>query len=117
MITFFVVCSLKWHSKYDIIIIGDNMKKVMVFDNEYDVIKDKEGCFDSEEFTNLVTDYFKPYDYILGDYSYGKLRLKGFYADNSKNANAINKYSYLEEYINNYCAFNCKYFLLQKIKK
>lgn len=93
------------------------MKKVKVFDDEYDIIKDEEGCFDTEEFNNLVTDYFKPYDYILGDYSYGKLRLKGFYRDENKKSTPINKLSYLEEYIKNYCAFNCKYFLLEKTKK
>lgn len=93
------------------------MKKVVLLEQEYNVIKDESDCFDLEEVNNLITDYFKPYDYVLGDFSYGKLRLKGFYDDNNKNSNAINKLSYMDEYLKNYCAYNCKYFLIEKIKK
>ena len=71
------------------------MKKIVLFDNEYNIVKDENDVFNYEELSSLVTDYFKPYDYILGDYAYGKLRLKGFYKDNNKNSNKINKISYL----------------------
>lgn len=90
---------------------------ILLFDNEYKIIKDADKVFDYEIVKDLATDYFKPYDYIFGDYSYGKLRLKGFYNDNNKNANKINKLSYLDEYIDKYCAYKCKYFLIEKIKK
>lgn len=102
---------------YDIIKNGEIMKKIVLFNNEYNIAKDEHDVFDFDEVSSLATDYFKPYDYIFGDYSYGKLRLKGFYNDNNKNANKINKLSYLDSYIKNYCAYNCKYFLLEKIKK
>ncbi len=93
------------------------MKKIQLLEEEYNVIKDESDCLDYEVLSELATDYFKPYDYIFGDYAYGKLRLKGFYSNDNKSATAINKLSYLDEYIQNYCAFNCKYFLLEKIKK
>ena len=93
------------------------MKKIELFENEYMVVKDDSKSFDLEEVTSLATDYFKPYDYIFGDYSYGKLRLKGFYRNDNKKATKINRYSYLDEYLKNYCAFNCKYFVIEKIKK
>lgn len=92
------------------------MKKIVLLENEYNIIKDDSDCFDFETVNSLATDYFKPYDYIFGDFSYGKLRLKGFYKDNSKNANKINKLSYLDEYIKDYCSYGCKYFLIEKIK-
>lgn len=90
---------------------------ILLFDNEYKVIKDDDKVFDYEIVKDLATDYFEPYDYIFGDYSYGKLRLKGFYDDRNKNANKINKLGYLDEYIDKYCAYKCKYFLIEKIKK
>ncbi|MBR1385999.1 MAG: YutD family protein [Bacilli bacterium] len=93
------------------------MKKIELLENEYEIIKDDNNVFDLEEVTSLATDYFKPYDYILGDFSYGKLRLKGFYKNDNKKATKINKYSYLEEYLNNYCAFKCKYFIIEKLLK
>ena len=49
-----------------------------LLDNNYKVTKGKEN-FDYEEVNSLFTDYFQDYDYVLGDYSYGKIRLKGFY--------------------------------------
>lgn len=102
---------------YVIIKIGDNMKKIMLFNEEYTIVKDEHDVFNIEEVSSLATDYFKPYDYIFGDYSYGKLRLKGFYNDKNKNSNSINRISYLETYIKDFCAYNCKYFLIEKEKK
>ena len=93
------------------------MKKIVLFNEEYEVVKDEHDVFNLEETSSLATDYFKPYDYIFGDYSYGKLRLKGFYKDKNKNANNINKLSYLDSYINDFCAYNCKYFLIEKLEK
>ncbi len=93
------------------------MKKICLFNQEYNVIKDENDSFDSELVTSLATDYFQPYDYILGDFSYGKLRLKGFYRDDNKKSTKINRYSGLENYISNFCSYGCKYFVLEKIKK
>ena len=93
------------------------MKKIRLFDNEYEIIRDEGNSFDYELLTSLATDYFKPYDYIFGDFSYGKLRLKGFYDNNNKKSTKINKIEYLDEYIKNYCSYGCKYFLIEKEKK
>ena len=89
--------------------------KVKTDKYEYEIIKDERDSFNKEDFLNRYTDYFEPYDYIVGDYAYGKLRLKGFYNDNNKNATAINKISYMDEYVRDYCAYNCKYFLLSHL--
>lgn len=93
------------------------MRQVKLFDEVYDVVKDENNVFDIEEVSSLATDYFQPYDYIFGDYSYGKLRLKGFYNKNNKKATKINSLNYLEEYIKNYCSYGCKYFIIEKVKK
>lgn len=93
------------------------MKKIKLLDNEYNVIKGEENIFDMENFESLVTDYFKPYDYIFGDYSYGKLRLKGFYKDDNQKSNKINRFSSLDSYIKDYCSYGCKYFIVEKLKK
>ena len=63
-----------------------------LLEQEYKLIKDKGECFDIEEVTQLVTDYFKDYDYIVGDYAYSKLRLKGFTKKENKINNSINDY-------------------------
>ena len=86
-----------------------------LLDNNYKVIKGKEN-FDYEEVNSLFTDYFQDYDYVLGDYSYGKIRLKGFYDSNNKKAKKLNDIKYLEDYIKEYCSPGAKTFLLKKEK-
>ena len=88
---------------------------ISVGDFKFNLIENNRDCFEREEFENLFTDYFYEYDYIVGDYAYGKLRLKGFYKDNNKKAKDINKISNKENYIKNNCAYQCKYFVLEKI--
>ena len=70
---------------------------------------------DKEEIIKCYTDYFENYDYIIGDWSYGKLRLKGFCKENNSMYNEINDINKKDEYIKKSCAYGCKYFILEKI--
>ena len=83
---------------------------------KYELVKNYRDGFDLEAFQERVTEYFDEYDYIFGDWAYGKLRLKGFYNSKNKNVNKINDIKLLDDYIKNNCAYDCKYFLLKKIK-
>ena len=58
--------------------------KNKINDIEYKLIENYRDCFDLNETIEKMndTDYFNDFDYILGDYSYEKLRLKGFYKKN-----------------------------------
>ena len=87
---------------------------IEVLDNKYKIIENKEECFSKEEFKEKITDYFKEFDYIVGDYAYSKLRLKGFNKKGNKYINTINDFNNLEKYIKENCAYGCKYFILEK---
>ena len=89
-------------------------KKVTLNDIEYEVVKDYRDGYDEEAVMERATDYFNEYDYIFGDWAYGKLRLKGFYNKDNKNVKDINNIDKLDEYIEKNCAYGCKYFLLEK---
>ena len=93
------------------------MKKVVVNDIEYELVEEYKDGFDENEFKEKCTDYFNEFDYILGDYSYNKLRLKGFCEKNNKRYNKINDYSGKNAYLKDFCAYECKYFVLKKVKK
>ena len=99
----------------DIITLERNMT-IKVEENEYKLIKDYKNAFDEEMFKERYTYYFENYDYIVGDIAYSKLRLKGFNKKENKNINKINDYKNLEKYIKDNCAYDCKYFVLEKIK-
>lgn len=86
-----------------------------LLDQEYKLIKDNGECFDLELVKEIITDYFKDYDYIVGDIAYSKLRLKGFTKKDNKMNNEINDFDRLDKYILENCAYGCKYFILEKI--
>ena len=92
------------------------MKSVVLNDIKYDVVKDYRDGYDEEAVIERATDYFNDFDYIFGDWAYGKLRLKGFYKNDNENVKDMNNIDKLDDYINNSCAYGCKYFLLEKKK-
>ena len=92
------------------------MKKVVINNIEYEVVRNDQDCLDADVLEEKITDYFDSYDYIFGDYAYEKVRLKGYYESNNKNANKINDIKFLDDYIKNYCSYGSKIFLLKKIR-
>lgn len=92
------------------------MKNIELLNNNYEIIRNDKDCFNYEEIKEKVTDYFEDYDYILGDFSYDKVRLKGYYDSNNKKATKINDYKYIDNYIENYCSYGANIFVLEKIK-
>lgn len=86
-------------------------------DNNYELLENFQEGFDLKIVCEKVTDYFYDFDYILGDWAYGKLRLKGFYNSDNKKVKKLNDYKYIKKYIETKCAFGCKYFILKKIDK
>ena len=90
------------------------MKTIKINEVEYEIIKDEKDAIDKEVLVEKITDYFDDFDYIVGDWAYGKLRLKGFCDKTNKQNNKINSYDLIEEYIKKYCAYECKYFILKK---
>ena len=90
--------------------------KIEVEGNKYTLEKKHRDCFELEEFIDTYTDYFNPFDYIVGDISYSAIRLKGFYRD-SKSNNKFNKISFLDNYLERYCSYGTKWFIISKIYK
>lgn len=91
------------------------MKKYIYNNIEYELIKEYKNGFINEEVTEKITDYFDEFDYIVGDWSYGKLRLKGFCDKENKNFKELNDINKVDEYIKNHCSYECKYFILKKL--
>lgn len=90
--------------------------EIVLNDKKYKVIKNYRDGFDEEIVREKFTEYFDDYDYVLGDWAYGKLRLKGFYKNTNKKVKQLNNYDNIESYIKNDCAFDCKHFIIEKIQ-
>ena len=86
-------------------------------DTNYEIIENYKDGFVFNELESKFTDYFYDYDYVLGDWAYGKLRLKGFNDKSNKNFKPINDIKNVDNYIKKYCAYGCRYFILKVIEK
>lgn len=91
------------------------MKKYKFNEIEYELVEEYKDGFELEEVQNKITDYFIPYDYIVGDWSYDKLRLKGFCDKTNDIYKPINDIDNLKKYLEETCPFNCKYFVLKRL--
>lgn len=91
--------------------------KITINDVTYEIVKNEKEAIDEEVLKEKITDYFDSFDYIVGDWAYGKIRLKGFNEKTNKNFKQLNDIKNVDEYINKYCAYGCKYFILKKIEK
>ena len=92
-------------------------KTIKLRDKEYEIIRNDDDCFDEEIVNERIkdTDYFDNYDYIMGDFAYGKVRLKGYYDEKNKKKSKINDIKYVDDYINNYCQSGSKIFIVKKV--
>lgn len=81
---------------------------------QYKVLEDIKDGFQEEALKERYSEILKKYDYIVGDWGYDQLRLKGFYSDHHNKATFDTKISTLDDYLLEYCNFGCAYFVLEK---
>ncbi|MGG4264617.1 YutD family protein [Peribacillus simplex] len=83
----------------------------------YEIIENEREGYNEEAFKARYSEILTKYDYIVGDWGYGQLRLRGFFDDSNQKATFDTKISTLTEYLYEYCNFGCPYFVVKKIKK
>ena len=91
------------------------MKTVTFLNQKYQLLENYKDGYESEAVEYLFTEYFLDYDYIIGDWSYGKLRLKGFCDKQNSKYNEKNDIDKKELYLKQYCSYPCRYFILKKV--
>lgn len=92
---------------------------IQIDGNYYEVIQDVREGWNEEAFIERYSDILSKFDFIVGDWGFSQLRLRGFYDDNNRKAKPAfdAKISTLDEYIYEYCNFGCAYFVLKKVKQ
>lgn len=83
----------------------------------YELMLDHKDGWNPEAFRGRYSEVLERYDYIIGDWGYSQLRLKGFYRDNHPKVNRDTAISGMVDYINEYCNFGCAHFVLRKLKE
>ncbi|WP_128894591.1 YutD family protein [Longirhabdus pacifica] len=82
----------------------------------YELLTDYRDGWNLEVFRARYSDVLDRYDYIVGDWGYNQLRLKGFYHD-GHGRNKESCIQYVEDYLYEYCNFGCAYFIIKKVKQ
>lgn len=81
----------------------------------FELIRDHKNGFNLEAFRDRYNEVLDRYDYIVGDWGYSQLRLKGFFKEGSQKANKDTSIAGLHDYLNEYCNFGCAYFIVEKV--
>ncbi|PYI50830.1 YutD family protein [Paenibacillus flagellatus] len=81
----------------------------------FELVQDHRNGYSFEAFRDRYSEVLDRYDYIVGDWGYNQLRLKGFFKENSKNGNKDTCVSGMHDYLNEYCNFGCAYFIVRKV--
>lgn len=86
---------------------------IKINNKTYRLVEEYKNAFDLEVVKEKLTDYFDDFDYIVGDWAYEKLRLKGFCKKENKRYRPINDFTKKQDYLKNYCAPEAPYFVLE----
>ena len=60
------------------------IRLVCINNHCYELIEERKSGFNEEAFKNRYSDILTKYDYIVGDWGYGQLRLRGFFDDHNQ---------------------------------
>ena len=90
---------------------------IKVGEQHFELIEEYKDGFNEEDFVARYSDILDKYDFIVGDYGYDQLRLKGFYKDTNKKSDISKRFSTIQDYLLEYCNFGCRYFILRKLTK
>ncbi|MFT8319128.1 MAG: YutD family protein [Sporolactobacillus sp.] len=88
---------------------------VSIDHQHYEIIENVRDGWNEEAFIKRYSDILNKFDYIVGDWGYEQLRLRGFYDDKNQKSSFDTKISTLIDYLMEYCSFGCAYFVLKKM--
>lgn len=93
----------------------DGEDKVLINNHTYKLIDNHNGCFNIDDFSINYNPIFSRYSYIVGDYGYGVLRLKGF-SDDGTNTPLQNQFLAIKDYLNEYANMGADYFVMHNLE-
>ncbi|WP_086347301.1 YutD family protein [Candidatus Enterococcus clewellii] len=105
---------VKTKQKGELVSIVDE-HQIMIGDRQYVLVKNHREAFDLEKIGERFSDILSRYDYIVGDWGYDQLRLKGFFDVENRKASPDQRIDTLEDYLYEFCNFGCAYFVIKRV--
>ncbi|MCS7463518.1 YutD family protein [Paenibacillus doosanensis] len=88
---------------------------IHIANKTYEVVVDHKNGWKPEAFRDRYSEVLERYDFIVGDWGYNQLRLRGFFKDTHPKATKESSIATLQDYLNEYCNFGCAYFIIEKV--
>ncbi|MCR1928168.1 YutD family protein [Enterococcus gallinarum] len=92
-----------------------NDDELLIGTRQYKLVVDYREGFDPQKLGERYSEVLARYDYIVGDWGYEQLRLKGFFGKDNRKALPDQRIDMLEDYLYEYCNFGCAYFVIQRV--
>lgn len=87
----------------------------MIGNRQYKLVMNYREGFDAQRLGERYSEVLARYNYIVGDWGYEQLRLKGFFEVTNRKALPDQRIDMLEDYLYEYCNFGCAYFVIQRV--
>jgi len=84
--------------------------------HEYKVVKEYRMKFDQEVFEEKMVEVLEKYDFLVGDFSDGHLRLKGFFSDSRRGVPRPLKAASIEGYLKKSCVYMCPHYVVERVR-
>lgn len=81
----------------------------------YQVVKNYKDGLRKDVLAERYEQVLDKYDYVVGDWGFEKLRLKGFYDADRRQASPDQLITHVEDYLYEYCNFGCAYFIIHRL--
>ena len=89
-------------------------ENILIKEIPYEIVENYRDAFKEEEMDKRFSSLLEKYDYIVGDVSDEKARLKGFYRNSYNKAPEELRIGQLQDYLLEYCNFGCAYYVLRR---
>ncbi|MGO5155978.1 YutD family protein [Ligilactobacillus ruminis] len=89
--------------------------QMLIDGHPYVLVKNYRDGFQTDKMKERFSQILTKYDYIVGDWGYDQLRLRGFYESGSKKGTPSQNIDRLMDYLYENCNFGCAYFVLHNL--
>ena len=90
-------------------------EQLMINDVRFKIVENYNEGLNLDHLKERYSDIFEKYDYIVGDMSYGQMRLRGFYHNTTENVPFDMFIRTLDDYLNEHTAFGSAYFVIERL--
>ncbi|MGX7197003.1 YutD family protein [Enterococcus olivae] len=97
------------------VVVSVSDTEFLIGNRQYKLLTNYREGFDPQRLGERYSEVLARYDYIVGDWGYEQLRLKGFFESSNRKAMPDQRIDMLEDYLYEYCNFGCAYFVIQRI--